>query len=281
MSTAGPAAPSPDSRPSVGEAFAGVAADLSLLMRQEVELAKAELRQSAIRAGRAPACWPAPAWALTWWRCSRPRPRGGASAMPPATAGRRSSSRAPGLPSQRSSDCWDAGKSPRIGHAADRADSEENSCCSQGRRGNVMTSEPDQIRDRIDDTRAALSQDVNTLADTVNPASAAKRTAASAKSAVLAAKDKVMGAASDSASAPAPPRTRRRRPGIRCAVRHPAIPWPSASSLQASAGSQPRCCPPAPPRSARRPRSGRPPLPLSAARPGRRRQPEGFRAAGG
>ena len=44
--------PAPDSRPSVGEAFSEVAADLSTLMRQEVELAKAELRQSATRAGK-------------------------------------------------------------------------------------------------------------------------------------------------------------------------------------------------------------------------------------
>jgi hypothetical protein len=42
----------PDSRPSVGEAFSEVAEDLSTLMRQEVELAKAELRQSATRAGK-------------------------------------------------------------------------------------------------------------------------------------------------------------------------------------------------------------------------------------
>jgi hypothetical protein len=52
VSVAGPDTPVPDARPSVGEAFAGVAADLSLLMRQEVELAKAELRQSAARAAR-------------------------------------------------------------------------------------------------------------------------------------------------------------------------------------------------------------------------------------
>ena len=43
--------PSADSRPSVGELFSEVAGDLSTLMRQEVELAKAELRQSATRAG--------------------------------------------------------------------------------------------------------------------------------------------------------------------------------------------------------------------------------------
>ena len=44
--------PQPDSRASVGELFSDVAADLSTLIRQEVELAKAELRQSATRAGK-------------------------------------------------------------------------------------------------------------------------------------------------------------------------------------------------------------------------------------
>ena len=44
--------PSSDTRPSVGELFSEVAEDLSTLMRQEVELAKAELRQSATRAGK-------------------------------------------------------------------------------------------------------------------------------------------------------------------------------------------------------------------------------------
>jgi hypothetical protein len=46
-----PAEP-PGPQPSVGEAFSDVAADLSALMRQEVELAKAEVRQSAVRAGK-------------------------------------------------------------------------------------------------------------------------------------------------------------------------------------------------------------------------------------
>jgi hypothetical protein len=44
--------PAPDSRASVGELFSEVAEDLSTLLRQEVELAKAELRQSATRAGK-------------------------------------------------------------------------------------------------------------------------------------------------------------------------------------------------------------------------------------
>jgi hypothetical protein len=41
-----------DSRPSAGELFSDVAADLSTLMRQEIELAKAEIRQSATKAGK-------------------------------------------------------------------------------------------------------------------------------------------------------------------------------------------------------------------------------------
>ena len=44
--------PPPDSRSSAGELFSDVAADLSTLMRQEMELAKAELRQSATRAAK-------------------------------------------------------------------------------------------------------------------------------------------------------------------------------------------------------------------------------------
>jgi putative superfamily III holin-X len=46
----GPTVSPPQSRASVGELFSEVAADLSTLIRQEVELAKAELRQSATRA---------------------------------------------------------------------------------------------------------------------------------------------------------------------------------------------------------------------------------------
>lgn len=62
-----------------------------------------------------------------------------------------------------------------------------------------MSTDPDEIREQIELTRTSLSEDVNSLADTVNPAHAAKRTAASARAAVTgtvsSAKDKVMGAA--------------------------------------------------------------------------------------
>ncbi len=41
-----------ESRPSIGELLGDVSRDLSQLMRQEVELAKAEARESATRAGK-------------------------------------------------------------------------------------------------------------------------------------------------------------------------------------------------------------------------------------
>jgi hypothetical protein len=52
VSTPADPATQPDTRPSVGELFSDVAADISTLMRQELQLAKAELRQSATRAGK-------------------------------------------------------------------------------------------------------------------------------------------------------------------------------------------------------------------------------------
>ncbi|MCC2336331.1 phage holin family protein [Cellulomonas sp. zg-Y766] len=42
----------PDERPSLGDLIGSVTEDLSLLVRQEVELAKAELTESAKRAGK-------------------------------------------------------------------------------------------------------------------------------------------------------------------------------------------------------------------------------------
>ncbi|MEP7022391.1 MAG: phage holin family protein [Actinomycetota bacterium] len=51
-STVGPGLPGPDSRPSVGELLSDVTEDFSTLIRQEVELAKAELRQTATKTGK-------------------------------------------------------------------------------------------------------------------------------------------------------------------------------------------------------------------------------------
>lgn len=63
-----------------------------------------------------------------------------------------------------------------------------------------MSSDPDQIREQIERTRADLSSNVNTLADTVNPAHAAKRQVGKVKGAVVGVKDKVMGSAADAGS---------------------------------------------------------------------------------
>ena len=50
--SAGSSAASDATRPSLGELFSDVSKDLSELVRQEVELAKAEAKQSATRAGK-------------------------------------------------------------------------------------------------------------------------------------------------------------------------------------------------------------------------------------
>jgi hypothetical protein len=49
--TVPPAGPDAEDRPSIGDLISAVTQDLSLLVRQEVELAKAELSQTAKRAG--------------------------------------------------------------------------------------------------------------------------------------------------------------------------------------------------------------------------------------
>ena len=50
--TVDPVTPGPDPRPSLGELLSEVTQDISTLIRQEVELAKAEIRQSATKAGK-------------------------------------------------------------------------------------------------------------------------------------------------------------------------------------------------------------------------------------
>lgn len=50
--TADPLLTDSDGRPSIGELLADVSQDVTTLLRQEVELAKAEVRQSAIRASK-------------------------------------------------------------------------------------------------------------------------------------------------------------------------------------------------------------------------------------
>jgi len=61
----------------------------------------------------------------------------------------------------------------------------------------TTSNDPDQIRAEIEQTRANLSHDVNTLTDTVTPSHVAKRQVDKAKGAVVGVKERVMGSAAD------------------------------------------------------------------------------------
>ncbi len=62
-----------------------------------------------------------------------------------------------------------------------------------------MSTDPDQIRDDIERTRAELSSDVDALTDKVSPAQAAQRQADKVRAAVSGVKDTVMGRVADGA----------------------------------------------------------------------------------
>jgi len=61
----------------------------------------------------------------------------------------------------------------------------------------TTSNDPDEIRAEIEYTRAALSDDVDALADTANPKKIAQRQVDKAKDAVVGVKDRVMGTADD------------------------------------------------------------------------------------
>ena len=63
-----------------------------------------------------------------------------------------------------------------------------------------MSSNPDQIRHEIEETRAELSGDVNALADSVRPSAVAQRQVDKVKSGVASVKDSIMGTADDATS---------------------------------------------------------------------------------
>ncbi|WP_082516323.1 DUF3618 domain-containing protein [Cellulomonas sp. Leaf395] len=64
-----------------------------------------------------------------------------------------------------------------------------------------MSTDPDQIREDIERTRAELSSDVDALTDKVSPSQVAQRQAEKVRTAVTDVKEKVMGGVSDSADA--------------------------------------------------------------------------------
>ena len=60
-----------------------------------------------------------------------------------------------------------------------------------------MSSNPEQIRNEIESTRAELSGDVNALADSVKPGNVARRQVDKVRDGVIGVKDSVMGTAED------------------------------------------------------------------------------------
>ena len=61
---------------SLGDLLSQVSKDISVLMRQELELAKAELKETAPVPAREQACWAEPAWPAISSSCSSPWPSG-------------------------------------------------------------------------------------------------------------------------------------------------------------------------------------------------------------
>ena len=92
MSTPADTGPPPEQSAgdrSLGELISEVTGDLSTLMRQELELAKAELQQSASRAGKGAGMLGGAAVAGYFVLLFLPSRCGGPSAPPPAWAGPR------------------------------------------------------------------------------------------------------------------------------------------------------------------------------------------------
>jgi len=104
----------------------------------------------------------------------------------------------------------------------------------------MSTSDPQEIREEIERTRAELSQDVDTLGDKVSPSHVARRKVDQAKSGMTRVKDRVMGSAHDtvgSAQGSAhgmADRGREAASSVADSARH------TASSVAETAGSAPR-----------------------------------------
>ena len=195
-----------ENRRSVGDLLSNVSQDVTTLLRQEVALAKAEIQQSATRAGKGVGMFAGAGVAghmvllfvaiAGWWALGDGIGRGWAAlvvalvwAVIAAVLGM-------------------LGRSAlHVGRrrAADRTNDQEDSECSHRQRGDIMTAgnDPDEIRAEIERTRMDLSDNVNALADTVNPAHVAKRQADKVKGAVLGTKDKVVSSVMGGASSAA------------------------------------------------------------------------------
>jgi hypothetical protein len=139
------------SRASVGELLADISSDLSTLMRQEMDLAKAEIRQSASRAGKGAGILAAAASRVSssWFRFGRGVVGAGRFHRPRLVRTRRRRHLVDHR--RRTRARRPVGGVVRDGSVPDEGNSQEDPECSQGERGATM-SDPDQIRASIEQT---------------------------------------------------------------------------------------------------------------------------------
>ena len=193
-----PDLPDPSLR-SVGELLGDITADLSTLMRQEMDLAKAELRETADHAKAGGAMFGGAAVSgqlallflslALWWALGDLIGLGWSAlvvgllwavvAGALAAAGRARLRQMTPV-AQRTIDTTKDIPDALRGHET-----------------RMSSNDPDTIRREIDQTRGRLSEDVDVLAESVRPSSVAKRTANRATSRVSRVKDSVMGTAHD------------------------------------------------------------------------------------
>ena len=181
------------SQTSVGQLVGEVVSDLSTLMRQELDLAKAELRQEAKKGGKAAgmlggaglAGWFVllfASLALMWWLDD---------AMHTALAALIVTA------------LWAVVGCRAVCHRPQTTERGEPDATTDHRDrqgGRAMGQEPDQLRRDIEQTRRDLGEDLDLLTEKVSPARVVERNLNRAKGGVSSVKDKVMGSAGDASA---------------------------------------------------------------------------------
>ena len=186
---------------SIGEAIGDVTRDLSVLVQQELALAKAEVRQTATRAGQTAGMFAGAAVAaflfvvflsIALWVAISDRTGPGWGAVIVAViwlvagvvlflVARAQMKKISGIAADD----------------RDRAPSSERTQRTRGEKPMTTSNDPDEIRADIERTRAALSNDVDELAETVKPQNVAGRQVDKVKEAASNIKDRVMGSDDD------------------------------------------------------------------------------------
>ena len=189
----------------MGEVLGDITTDLSTLLRQEVELAKAELKETADHAKAAGGMFAGAGVAghlaliflslALWWAL-------GDALRQPGLVG---AGRRPAVGDRRRRHGGDGPHPDEAGHPAGPAHRGHHQAHPRGtertRDTMTTTNDPQAIRAEIDRTRGRLSEDVDVLTESVRPSSVAKRTAQRATGRAGRLKESVMGTAHDTTSA--------------------------------------------------------------------------------